>query len=182
MVIKNLFPNEIVCDNLAPFELFTSVIGGVFTGPVAGDYLNPTKATGATSVSYTYTNQKTGCSAGTTVPFEIYPAPKVSFVPLLVCIRNNSDTTFFKNNTTSSDSIQSWLWSFADIGGSKNDTRKTPGYLYKTGGLHTVTLKATTVNSCSASVDMNINLGVKPIADFYWKNDCYHSNDSVMLF
>ncbi|MBA4321543.1 MAG: hypothetical protein C0408_01875, partial [Odoribacter sp.] len=30
--------------------------------------------------------------------------------------------------------------------------------------------------------ETTIDLGVKPVADFYWQNECYHPNDSLLLF
>ncbi|MCX6256046.1 MAG: T9SS type A sorting domain-containing protein [Bacteroidia bacterium] len=182
VVIKNLLPGDIVCANLAPFEMFTSPSGGVFSGPVTGGYLDPSKAMGSTSVSYKYTNLKTGCSATTVVPFKISPEPNVSFVPADVCVVSPADTTFFTNNTVSSDTVKSWLWEFSEPGGSKTSNLKEPGYLYTTGSFHAVTLTATTVNNCISSKTITIDLGIKPIADFYWENECYHANDSIMLF
>ncbi len=182
VVIRNLSPDQLICNNIAPFELFTSINGGVFAGPVTGGYLDPLKATGSTSVTYVYTNQKTGCSTYTTIPITIYPAPKVSFIPRDVCIESNTDTTFFINNTTSVSPIESWLWEFSDEGGSQTSPEKYAGYLYRTGSFHKVSLTATTVNNCAASKDLNIDFGVKPRADFYWKKDCMHPNDSISLF
>jgi hypothetical protein len=180
-VIRNLTPGQIICDNVAPFELFPSITGGSFTGPVSGSYLDPAKASGPAAVSYTLTNIKTGCSTSITVPVTIFPAPKVAFLPADVCIESNSDTTFFINNTTSSDNVQSWLWEFTGADGVKTSNDKDAGYLYITGGLQKVALTATTINSCSATKESTINLGVRPYADFYWKNDCLNMNDSVIL-
>ena len=182
VVINNLLPDDIVCANQAPFELFASPSGGVFTGPVTGGYLDPSKAMGLTSVSYKYTNIKSQCSATTVVPFKIAPAPAVAFAPADVCIENSSDTTFFLNNTVSADPVASWLWEFTDPGGSKTSTAKNPGSLYTTGSFHSVTLTATTVNKCTSSKVSTIDLGVRPLADFYWKNECFIANDSIKLF
>jgi len=108
--IKNLESGDLICDNMAPYELFPSITGGTFTGPVSGSYLDPTKGLGPAVVKYTYTNMNTGCSISTSIPVTIYPAPKVAFAPEDVCIEDiNSDTTLFINNTTSTDEIESWL-------------------------------------------------------------------------
>ncbi|HPT20490.1 MAG TPA: T9SS type A sorting domain-containing protein [Bacteroidales bacterium] len=179
--LKNLSAGDKICDNTSPFELFASLPGGVFTGPVSGNYLDPTKASGATSVTYKYTNSKTGCSVATTVPFNIIPAPQVSFIPADACITNRYDSTFFINNTTSSDSVVLWTWKF-ESGVVSNDHRKNPGYLYSTGGYHTVSLTATTINRCTVTKNSDIDLGVRPVADFYWKNDCYAPGKKIRLF
>lgn len=48
--------------------------------------------------------------------------------------------------------------------------------------MHSVTLTAKTANNCTVTRTFSVDLGIKPKADFYWKNDCYHPNDSIMLF
>lgn len=179
--IKNLSSSDLICTNKAPYELFPSITGGVFTGPVSGSYLDPTKALGPAVVTYTYTNKATGCSKDTSVNITIYPAPQVDFVPADVCIESKSDTTFFVNNTLSSDPIQEWLWEFADESGTKKSTKKDAGYLYKIGGLQKITLTATTVNNCAVTKESTFNFGVRPDADFYWKKDCMHPDDSIIL-
>ena len=181
VTIKNLTPDNLICDNMAPFELFPSITGGTFTGPVSGSYLDPTKGVGPAIVTYTYTNFKTGCSISTSIPVTIYPAPKVAFAPADVCIENVSDTTFFNNSTTSSDTVQTWLWEFSDAGGTKFSNKKDAGYLYTTGGLQKIALTATTVNGCISVKESTFNLGVRPDADFYWRSDCMHPGDSLIL-
>ncbi|HUX58660.1 MAG TPA: T9SS type A sorting domain-containing protein [Bacteroidales bacterium] len=178
-------PDTLICNNSAPFELVAFPAGGTFTNPaVVGGYLYPSKDTVLTSSSlkYTYTNQKTGCFIEKEVPFIVSPAPKVSFVPVDVCIENSSDITHFINKTTPSDSIDLWHWEFSDLGETEQSDKIEPGYLFRTGGLHQVSLTATAKNGCSARKDSTINLGVKPVADFYWRNDCFYANDSISLF
>jgi hypothetical protein len=148
---------------------------------MSGSYLDPTKASGATSVSYTYTNIKTGCSTSTTVPIIIFPAPKIAFQPEDVCIEDDKDVTNFINSTTSADTVETWLWEFSDAGAIKTSDQEEAGYLYKTGGLQKITLTATTINECSSTKESTFNLGRRPDADFYWKSDCMHPNDSVIL-
>ena len=182
IVIQNLFSGDLYCTNTVPFELFTLPKGGFFEGPVVSGFLDPSKGLGDTSVTYTYTNQRTGCFITKSVPITIFPAAKVSFALVDVCIENSSDSIRFINNTISSDPIKNWLWEFSDIGGTGLSEIKEPGYLFKTGGQHLVSLTATTTNDCSTRKDVTVDIGIKPVADFYWKNDCYHPNDSIMLF
>ncbi|OFY66813.1 MAG: hypothetical protein A2V64_07100 [Bacteroidetes bacterium RBG_13_43_22] len=180
-VIKNLTSVDLICDNMGIYELFPEPTGGVFSGPVSGNYLNPKAGLGPAIVTYTYTNQKTGCSISTSVPVTIYRAPKVAFAPVDVCIEDDKDTTFFINNTTPSSIIQTWLWQFTDAGGIKTDTVKDPGFRYTTGGFQKIKLTATTVNNCSASLDTTFNFGIRPDADFYWRRDCMHLGESLIL-
>ncbi len=172
-----------ICDNDGLIKLYENPSGGVFTGPVVGGYLDPKMELGSVEVTYTYTNIKTGCSINTSVPVMIYPAPIVAFAPEDKCIEDiNSDTTQFNNTTTSSDAIESWLWEFSDITGITQDSlNKNAGYLYKTGGWHQIALTATTVNGCDATKELKFDFGVRPDADFYWRKDCLHPNDSIIL-
>jgi hypothetical protein len=179
--IKNLTPGQIICNNLAPYELFPSVPGGIFSGPVSGSYLDPLKATGPASVTYTYTNLKTGCSTSTSVPITIFPAPKVEFHTTDVCIESEQDTTIFINNTISDDLVSTWLWKFTEEGETREGYNKDERFLFKKGGLHKVSLTATTVNNCAVTKEVTIDLGRKPVADFFWEKDCMHPGDSVRL-
>jgi len=179
--IKNLATDDLICDNMAPYELFPSITGGTFTGPVSGSYLDPTKGLGPAVVTYTYTNIKTGCSINTAVPVTIYPAPKIAFAPDDVCIEGNADTTLFINSTSSIDVVQTWKWEFSDAGGTTYSDKKNAGHLYITGGLQQIVLTAITVNNCPAKKESTFNLGVRPDADFYWRSDCLHPGESLIL-
>ena len=181
VIIKNLSPGAVICDHVAPYELFPSITGGAFTGPVTGGYLYPSKATRSDTVTYTYTNLKTGCTISAIVPITVYPSPKVAFAPADVCIEDDKDTTLFKNSTTSTDAVQSWFWEFTEAGSITTSADSTGAYLYKTGGLQKVALTATTVNNCAVTREQTFDLGKRPEADFYWKNDCMHPNDNIIL-
>ena len=180
--IKNLFPGDEICNNEPKYELFTTQPGGVFTGPFTLGFFDPSLTTGPVKVSYKYINPGTGCSTSVEIPITIFPAPEVSFIPKDYCIDNETDITFFTNNTVSADEIQNWLWEFADAGGSETRSDKEPGYHYKKGGFYKVTLTATTINNCSATKVLDFDMGFKPKADFFWKKDCMHPNDSLELF
>jgi hypothetical protein len=180
-VTLDLTPGQKICNNYGLIKLHALPSSGIFSGPVLGDYLDPTMETGSTAVSYTYTNKETGCSINTTIPVIIYPAPAVHFAPDDICINDDSDTTKFRNNTKTADPVDSWLWQFTDAGVPYPDSSKNARHLYKTGGWQKISLKATTINGCSATLDTTVNLGRRPDADFTWKNDCMHSGDSIIL-
>jgi hypothetical protein len=179
--ILNLPPESDYCDNLAPFELLVSHPGGRFEGPVADRFFDPSLTVGDTAVRYTYTTNR-GCISSVRVPVTINPSPDISFGLEDVCIESNSDTTNFINATVSPDIVKKWLWEFYEGGDTIPSTRKNPGYLYTAGALHRVILTATTVNNCVAELDTVVELGFKPVADFYWKNECFHPLDSLWLF
>ena len=179
--IKPIAAGEEYCENDVPVELITTPRGGIFTGPVTTGYFTPSKALGDTAITYTYLNVRTGCSITGRVPFTIHPAPVVSFVPSDLCIENDIDSIKFINNTISTDAVSDWLWSFSDIGGTGYSSKQLPAYLFKSGGQHLITLTATTVNNCIVKKDITFDLGIKPVADFIWKNECYVPGDSIML-
>ena len=182
LVIENLTAGAEFCNNDAPFPLFTNREGGFFTGPVTGTSIDPAKGPGSLPVTYTFINSRTLCSSSVVVPVTIHAAPQVSFTEADVCIENDTDTTRFVNNTISPDPVSNWLWEFRDGGALITSGKENPGYLYTRGGLNLVKLTATTTEGCTSSLERTIELGERPVADFYWLNECYHPNDSVHLF
>jgi hypothetical protein len=181
--ILNLSKDTLLCNNIIPFELYTSHLGGTFEGPVIDGKLDPSDVThfGDTTVIYTYTNSS-GCAQSAIVPITIRPVPTISFALTDYCILDSFDSTRMDNTTNSLDSVKSWLWEFSESGVTSFSTRFEPAYLYKTGGDHRIYLTATTVNDCGTKKDETFDIGLKPIADFTWKNECWHPNDSILFF
>ncbi len=182
VTIENLDPGSVFCTGDESFTLYTNREGGIFTGPVTGNNFDPSKGPGTIPVVYTYVSSKTGCSSSVSVPVTINPSPVVAFTVADFCIEHAGDTTRFVNNTMSADSVTSWVWEFRDGGGVMISEQESPGYLYLTGGLHQIKLTASTINNCASSLEKTIDLGVKPEADFYWINECFHTDDSVYIF
>jgi hypothetical protein len=187
--ILNLPNDTVLCNNAVPFKLFVSHDPGIFTGPVTGGTLDPSLTVGNAVVKYTHITVN-GCVASVSVPIKINPAPKVSFAAKDYCIESSTDITKFINKSTPnktsppltpSDSVNKWLWAFYDAGGIDTSSLREPGYLYKTGGFHKIILTATTLNNCTSVKDSTIDLGVKPLADFYWLRECFHPADSIFL-
>lgn len=178
--VQNLDPGTAICSNIKPFELYTSHPGGIFTGPVNAGKLDPSMVSvmGPDTVIYKYTSSS-GCSQTVTVPVIINPAPVVDFLPADSCILNNTDSTRFINKTVSEDNISSWLWQFTEAGSTSISDKFSPSFLYKSGNIHIITLTATTINKCSSTIEKTIDIGFKPVADFSWKNDCWHPGDSI---
>jgi len=183
--INNLMSGDTICNSRAPFELYPSPLGGVFSSPVVnGTILDPKKLDptgGNTYVNYTFTNFKTGCSSSIHVPVVINPAPVLSFTVADYCIENDKDITQFINSSTSVDPVKEWTWLFTesngDIGRSKLES---PGYLFKTGGLSRVELTEKTIKNCSSTRQITFEFGSKPVANFYWRDDCLGSNEGFL--
>lgn len=184
VTISNLDSGTLICKNIKPFELNTSPDNGTFSGPVIDGFLDPSGVThyGDTTVTYTITSSLAGCKKSLIVPITIRPAPVISFEPVDYCIYDSSDSTRFYNTTLCVDSVKSWLWEFSEYGLTKSDTLKEPAFLYKTGGDHRIFLTATTINGCKAKDERTFDIALKPVADFTWKNECWHPNDSILFF
>jgi len=185
--ITNLKANQSLCNKDAPFELESYPKGGIFSSPspiVNGTILDPSKLipTGTTYVDYTFTNSATNCSSSVHVPIVINPSPVLSFKVADDCIENDKDITQFINESVSQDPVSEWRWDFIEPSGKPGapDFSKDPAYLFKTGGLANIKLTTTTVNGCQAILSKNIELGIKPVANFYWRDDCLGSNDGFL--
>ena len=184
--IINLEEGQKFCSTGPQFKLKDegNHTGGVFSGTTVNlGYLDPSITLGATSVTYVYTNQATGCSSiPTTVSIYIIESPKVSFVASDNCIESvGIDSTHFINTTVSEDPVVKWTWSFSEVNATPV-YKEAAAYLYKTGGPHTLSLNAETLNGCTFTQSSTINVGVKPTANFYWKNDCYSPGRTIRLF
>jgi hypothetical protein len=181
--IQNLKRDTSICSNVTPFELFVSQTGGHFEGPVVDGKLDPSDTLGNIVVKYSY-KTKAGCADSVSVPIFINPAPDISFAPKDSCIESSTDKTVFNNETHCSDSIKTYLWEFYDAGKSFTDTVKYGGFLYTTEGIHKTALTATTKNNCTARKEIMFDLGVKPVADFYWERECYNKDvpDYLQLY
>ncbi len=179
--ISNLKADTTFCNNLEPFELFTSQQGGTFTGLVVGNKLDISNFYGNTVVTYRITTAH--CTKADIVPITVYPAPVVSFVPKDYCILDiDTDSTRMNNNTTWVDPVKTWRWEFTEGGMTTIDTNKTAAYLYRTGGSKKIYLTATTIHNCAVRKSESFDLGVKPTADFRWEKDCYHPGSSIFFF
>ena len=182
ITIGGLDPGSQICSNKTPFQIYPSRTGGVFIGPVAAGKFDPSLVThmGDTTVKYIYTSTY-GCTATVIVPVTVNAAPTVSFAPADSCITSSTDSTKFLNRTVSSDVVKTWFWEFTDGANVIPSYEQEPSYLYKTGGLHKIALSATTIKDCKSSKEITVDLGVKPLAGFTFKNECFHAGDSILL-
>jgi hypothetical protein len=183
--ILNLSPDTAFCGNIAPFELFTSKTEGVITGPVDGRMLDPKLVPGGSGIDtviYRVTSAL-GCIKEDKVRVIIHPVPQVIFAPEDYCITDiNSDSTKMINNTSPAGIVRSWLWEFSEGGQTITDTARQASFLYRTGGFHKIFLTAVTVSDCNVRKEETFDIGVKPKADFTWKNECFRPDTSIYFF
>jgi hypothetical protein len=180
--IQNLQDYQNICHNDVPFEILTTKDGGIFKGPVDNRNLRPDLGSyGIDTVTYSFKTSQ-GCIQKDTVYLIFSPNPVLSFMPEDYCILNSNDSTKFVNNSTPAGQIISYLWEFSEGGNTTTSTRKSPAFLYTKGGDHQVFLTATSVNGCATTDDRTFTLAVKPFADFYWRNECFHADSSIHFF
>jgi gliding motility-associated-like protein len=132
------------------------------------------------SVSHTYNspgnynvtlivNSNNSCADTITQQITVYNNPTASFTHLDVCLGNAVN---FTNTSTvnAPDVINSYLWAFGD--GSPTSTSTNPSHLYLNPGTYSVTLIATTANSCSDVTSINVNVYDAPTSSFTFNDEC----------
>lgn len=174
--IIGLKSDSVFCNNKPAFQLVGKPAGGNFSGATIKnfDFFDASLGSLYDTVKYTVKTLH-GCPVEVKVPVVINPAPVVNFAAADSCILNDKDSTVFLNNTTPKANVIEWNWNFSEAGGSFNDPKEQPSYMFKTSGLHKVTLSATSDKNCTATLEQNIDIGFRPKADFYWENECFHT-------
>ncbi|MCX6287239.1 MAG: PKD domain-containing protein [Bacteroidetes bacterium] len=126
---------------------------------------------GTFSVHLLVTNA-TGCFDTLTKPVAVNAAPVPLFSFDTACV--SSLTQFHDNSTSSSGTINAWLWSFGDpsSGSFNTSTLQNPTHNYSAPGNYMVTLGVTTSNNCTKDTTMQIAVSPKPIALFQYTAAC----------
>ncbi|MFN7014374.1 MAG: PKD domain-containing protein, partial [Bacteroidia bacterium] len=110
-----------------------------------------------------------GCSDTITQTITVFNNPIAGFTHQNVCLGNAMSFT----NTSivgAPDVISNYLWAFGD--GSPTSTQTNPSHTYLTEGNYTVTLIATTANSCSDVANITVSVYDPPTAGFSFNNVC----------
>ena len=96
----------------------------------------------------------------------INPVPSAAFTSSSTdCL---GDSTVFKDASTSTLSITSWLWNFGD---GQTSTQQNPSHLYTASGTYSVTLTATNSGGCSStSAIQTITINAAAIASFTYSS------------
>ncbi len=110
-----------------------------------------------------------GCSDSIIKPITIYSNPKPDFSFGNVC---NKSKMAFTNNSTSKQTLQSWVWNFGD---GNNSVSWNTNYTYSGAGNYNVKLKLTTIWGCKDSVVKTVTVYPNPVAkiNINQKNQCY---------
>jgi hypothetical protein len=167
-----------ICSSTSPIKLNVTPSNGIFTGPVVNGNLVPL-VPGDAVITYTVSTPL-GCVSTSSYPIHIYPSADVQFSAKDTCIANSADSIIFINTTSPKAGIN-WKWEFSDLGVVTESQKEAPSFLFKTGGSHKVVLSATTTDGCITRREENLDLGVVPSGDFYWRRDCFSPTDSLVL-
>jgi len=147
------------------------------SNPLFATFSPQAENVGTYLIKYTFKSDK-GCSNSISYPINVRPIPSVDFDIIAECGSVGIDTEIaFKNNTSDNTStIANWLWDWAD---GTTSTLEQPGtHKFAVAGSRDIKLTATTNFNCAVTATKSITVGVSPIADFTWDNDC-KSLDSV---
>ncbi len=162
----------------------TALPTGVFITSYAWDFGD--EAGGATntstlaSPSYTYSRPGTytvrftvrdnaGCSTTSSRTVQIFAKPAADFgVPAQVC--SNMPISFRDLTSTAGDAPVAWAWTFGNAGTS---TQQHPTFTFPNTGIHTVSLKVTTLSGCDTTVSKQVQVNYGTPAYFTFANSCF---------
>ncbi|MFN8239236.1 MAG: T9SS type A sorting domain-containing protein [Bacteroidales bacterium] len=181
-VISSLEAKTIFCSNDNEFVLKAKPGSGAFKGiPVFNDTIfKPSGLAGDYNVDYRYSTVR-GCSDSIRVGVTINPAPHPDFVLRDTCITAPDDSIAFVNKTPLIPVVSSTTWTVSYMGTNYVFNRDSIRFLFSQGGEHDVTLKVQTDKNCTSEVKKGIDVGVKPVADFYFRGDCYSPGTNIIL-
>jgi PKD repeat protein len=137
---------------------------------------------GENSVTCTYSTQN-GCSKSSEIVLEVLFTPEASFAMSSSCIVEGGTEISFTNLTGGKIDIESWSWDFGDpASGEDNESdRLEPKHFYETAGQRNISLTATTAEGCVDEYVMDVQMGVRPVADFTWVTDCYVDGENSLF-
>jgi gliding motility-associated-like protein len=135
------------------------------------------------TITYTITgSDANGCSGRTNATVNIYTPVQVNFLALPPdgCKPLNVQFLF-----TPSPQVQdsSWVWDFGDVISPDNSsTLEDPGHTYVDEGNYIVTLTLTSINGCTHTGTLPVNVYAKPTADFYWLPEVSNMENPLVDF
>ncbi len=103
-----------------------------------------------------------GCINYMAHPVIVRPAPAVDFEYNTACFGNATNFHGINNGTTTS-----WFWTFGD---GNTSTAQDTNYIYESPGVYKVTLTASDINGCKATIEKYIAVLDIPKANFTWDN------------
>lgn len=149
--------------------------GNTGTGPV----VLHTYTDGAMSHTVILTVTTTdNCTSSTSMVITATAAPIADFTPTGSPCFDQAMTFVDNSQTNGGGTITQWSWNFDDpASGSQNTSnQQSPVHVFKSTGIHDVTLTVTNVNGCASLVKtIQVDVQPKPIAAFTVDNTCLNN-------
>ncbi|MCC6385489.1 MAG: PKD domain-containing protein [Bacteroidia bacterium] len=111
-----------------------------------------------------------GCSQSLTQTVNVFPNPAANFSTGNVCL--GSSTAFFDQTTLHGGGAINCFWDFND---GFTSTDNNPVHTYSSAGLYQVTLTSTSLNGCSSSVTLPVEVYPLPSVQFDAPDVCINS-------
>jgi len=113
-----------------------------------------------------------GCQTKDTITrvVTVTPAPNAVFSFNAGCL--NTNIQFRDSSTVLAGNIVSWQWDFGDGGVS---TLQHPAHSYSTPGAYPISLIVKAANGCADTLNQNIQITPKPVANFSFTLGCINS-------
>lgn len=154
-----------VCLDADPVSLNTATpAGGVWSGAnivtnnLGQSHFTSTQAVGNYTLTYTFANPITGCSASDAIQLNVVSKPVALFITETITCENSNVPL-----TNSSTGASSYLW---DFNGEYTSTSATPSFAFDDYGSKYIRLKVTNTFGCEDQHQENTEVIEAPEADF----------------
>ena len=170
-------PTDVCLNVETEFEDLSTVPAGDVTG-WAWDFVDGGSTSTDQNPTYTFTDFGTfdveliafsdsGCTDTVVLPVTVHPLPAADFSFDTACAM--LPTTFTDGSIIASGNITSWTWDFGD---GFTSAAHNPTHVYAFGGTYTVSLVIGSEYGCLDSINYEVLVYPKPVADFLDENAC----------
>lgn len=155
---------------------------GVFSGNgIVGSIFYPSQAQrGVNLITYTYTNNLTGCSLSRDTSVIVNSLPKADFDIKFKCSGLTSDSVEFVNNTTSLDPISMYIWTIEGIADTLYTSAPPAPYKFGSIGVKPISLYVRTDEGCDTLKSTTIIVGNLPDVNFRLSSECEIPGETVI--
>ncbi len=155
---------------------YTGTSGAFQPNPIYATLSPKLENPGNYSINYKFISEK-GCYKEINKNVQINPVSIAAFEVIGTCPNINQGVQFVNNSNEPVGDIVKWKWTFED----DSSILKSPVYAFKTAGLKTVVLTATTeAGKCKTQASVPLTIGYTASADFKWDRECF-TGDSIQF-
>lgn len=155
---------------------YTGTSGAFQPNPIYATLSPKLENPGNYSINYKFISEK-GCYKEINKNVQINPVSIAAFEVIGTCPNINQGVQFVNNSNEPVGDIVKWKWTFED----DSSILKSPVYAFKTAGLKTVVLTATTeAGKCKTQASVPLTIGYTASADFKWDSECF-TGDSILF-